>query len=116
VSLALTGTAANANLFRVGMAVLPFSLLQTVFSQILRLTFRSRYYAVLNFSLTTLIALISIYLVVFQGLGLVGALWGILAGTAIVTIISAWVVRDMVQLSAISAEAWPLVRRLLKLG
>src|SRR5207253_9952819 len=45
VSLAAVRSAQYANLFRLGIAVLPFSLLQWVFSQILRLTFRPRLYA-----------------------------------------------------------------------
>jgi O-antigen/teichoic acid export membrane protein len=116
VSLAATGTPRNAPLFQLGMAVLPFSLLQLVFSTILRLTFRPRAYAVLNFSLTTLTALISIYLVVALHQGVSGALWGVLLGTAAVCLVSAWTVRDVLYLPGLRAPAWPLARRLLQLG
>ena len=94
VSLLATGTPRYADLFALGAAVLPFSLLQTVCSVILRLTFRPRPYAILNFSLTTLTALLSIYLVVFQHGGLAGALWGMLIGTALVSLVSVWTVRS----------------------
>src|SRR5207253_7565913 len=96
VSLAAVRSAQYANLFRLGIAVLPFSLLQWVFSQILRLTFRPRLYALLNFSLATLSALVSVYLVVVAHMGLAGALWGTLVGTAAITVESAWVLRDTI--------------------
>lgn len=116
VSLAASGTTANANLFRLGVAALPFSLVLGVFSNILRFTFRPRHYALLNFSLTTLVALISIYLVLFTPLGLAGALWGILLGTAAVAIAGAWLVGDSVRIDVVGRDAWPAARRLLKLG
>ncbi len=116
VSLAAVRTTQYAYLFRLGIAVLPFSLLQVVFSQILRLTFRPRLYALLNFSLATLTALISIYLVVVAHMGPAGALWGTLIGTAIVIVVSAWVLRDTLLLADIGPNAWLLARRMLKLG
>lgn len=116
VSLAASGTTQNAALFAIGVAVLPFSLLQVVFTAILRLTFRPRAYAVLNFSLTTLIAVLSIYLVVFAGMGIAGALWGIFIGTAATSIASAWAARDMVRVGPLSPRLRVIGRRLLRLG
>lgn len=115
LALAASGSAENADLFKLGVAVLPFTILQTVFSQVLRLTFRPRSYAILNFSLTTLVAVASILLVLYAGLGLSGALWGVLIGTAAVTVFSAWTVRDSVDLSTLK-QSGPLLRRLLQLG
>jgi O-antigen/teichoic acid export membrane protein len=120
VSLLATGTKEHAGLFALGAAVLPFSLLQLVFSNILRLTFRPRAYALLNLGLTVLIALISIYLVVFRGLGLEGALWANLAGTFLIVLAGAWVIRDVVRLAdlgkASPSSLMPTARRLVKLG
>ena len=116
VSLLASGTSQNAGLFALGVAALPFSLLQVVFTAILRLTFRPRIYAVLNFSLTTLIAVISIYLVVFAGMGIAGALWGIFVGTALTSVASAWAVRDLVQIGGRGQGMRRLARRLVRLG
>ena len=116
VSLAAVRTTQYADLFRLGIAVLPFSLLQIVFNQILRLTFRPRLYAFLNFSLATLTSIISIYLVLFAHMGLAGALWGTLAGTAIVAVASIWVLRDVLLGPDLRDHAWETTRRLLKLG
>ena len=116
VSLLATGTPRYADLFALGAAVLPFSLLQTVCSVILRLTFRPRPYAILNFSLTTLTALLSIYLVVFQHGGLPGALWGTLIGTALVSLLSIWTVRAQIDLPSLRGAAGATARRLLRLG
>jgi O-antigen/teichoic acid export membrane protein len=116
VSLFATGTPRYADLFALGAAVLPFILLQTVCSIILRLTFRPRPYAVLNFSLTTLTALLSIYLVIVLRMGLAGALWGTLLGTALVSGISLWTVRDQIDLGSLREAAGATARRLLQLG
>lgn len=116
VSLLATGTPRYADLFALGAAVLPFTLLQTVCSILLRLTFRPRPYALLNFSLTTLTALLSIYLVVFQHLGLAGALWGTLIGTVAVSAVSLWAVRAQLDLASLRGAAGATARRLLQLG
>lgn len=116
ISFAASGTSQNSGLFRLGVAVVPFSILHVVVSNILRLTFRPRAYALLNFSLTTLVAIISISLVVFTGMGLSGALWGILLGSAIVSIAGTYSVRDSLRLGKIDPNLWRLARRLLKLG
>ncbi len=116
VSLLATGTPRYADLFALGAAVLPFSLLQIVCSILLRLAFRPRPYAALNFSLTTLSALLSIYLVVFQHLGLAGALAGTLIGTALVSLLSLWTVRDQIDLDSFRGTARATAGRLLKLG
>ena len=116
VALVASGSEQKARLFALGVAVLPFSLLQVVCTAILRLTFRPRIYAVLNFTLTTLIALISILLVVIARMGIEGALWGIFTGTAVTSIASAWAVRDLVTISSIDARMRVLGRRLLRLG
>lgn len=120
VSLAASGTTQYADLFRLGVAVLPFVLLQTVFSQILRLMFRPRAYAVLNFSQATLVALFSIFFVVFLKAGLMGALWGIFIGTALMCVVSAWAVSGTVRLLDVIGEGViqraPTAARLLRLG
>lgn len=116
VSFLAGGTSENADLFRLGIAVLPFSLLQFVFSSILRMYFRARVYALLNFALTLLVLVISIYLLQVQHMGLYGALWGTLAGTAVVCLFGAWTVRDWVKFSLVGRKSWPLARRMLRLG
>jgi O-antigen/teichoic acid export membrane protein len=117
VSLIATGSARYADLFRLGIAALPFSLLQVVFSNILRLTFRPRLYALFNFSLATLTALISIYLVVVAGIGPAGALWGTLIGTALVMFANGWVLRRTISVANIwGLHVLPTARRLLHLG
>src|SRR5262249_44842097 len=117
ISLIATGSAEYAGLFKIGMAVLPFSLLQITFSNILRLKFQPRLYALLNFSLATLTALLSIYLVVVAGMGLAGALWGTLLGTALVALAGGWLLRDVLRVKGIiGATTVPTARRMLQLG
>jgi O-antigen/teichoic acid export membrane protein len=117
ISLLAAGSPRYADLFRLGIAVLPFGLLQIVFSNILRLTFRPRLYALFNFSLATLTALISIYLVTVAGMGPAGALWGTLIGTVLIALANGWVLRGMLRPGDLwGSHAVPTARRLLQLG
>lgn len=119
VSRLASGSESNAALFQIGIAVLPFSLLQVIWSSILRLRFLPRAYAVLNFVLTTLVAVLSIVFVLVFEMGLAGALWGQLVGTALVSLVGLWMVRDLFGVLP-SREMQPhgraLATRLVRLG
>lgn len=116
ISLAATGTDGYAGLYALGVAVLPFSLLQVVWSNILRLTFRPRIYALLSFSLTTLVALLSIAFVVFLRMGIEGALWGQLLGTATVSTVGVWMVWKVLRVNDLAAHVRRVAYRLVRLG
>lgn len=116
VSLAASDTTQYAPLFRIGIAALPFTLLQAVISHILRLYFRPRAYAVLNIVFTLLVLGASIYLVVGLGMEVYGALWGTLIGTALACVVGLWTVRDSVQWHLLNRAAWPIALKMLKLG
>jgi O-antigen/teichoic acid export membrane protein len=120
LSLIATGTSAHSRLFALGVAALPFVLLVFVFSNILRFLFRSRSYVLLNLGVTTLVAVVIIFLVGFAGMGIEGALWGTLIGNAVVAALGAWTVRRAVDLRSLSKH-WGdsvarTVRSMLRLG
>ncbi|MGA7729792.1 MAG: oligosaccharide flippase family protein [Chloroflexia bacterium] len=118
LSWVATGTPEHAHLFRLGVAALPFSVFLFTANNILRYLFRARTYAALNFGLTVAVAVAIVYLVAVAGMGLDGALWGTLAGTALLAIPGAWAIRDAVSpgQSLRSAEVWATARRMLQLG
>jgi O-antigen/teichoic acid export membrane protein len=116
VSGLLTGSERYADLLRVGIAVLPFNMLQLVVAGILRLQFRPRAFALLNVGLTVLVLSTSIYLVVGLHMDVMGALLGTLAGTAVAAIAGLWTVRSAVDWQLLTSEAWPVAARMLKLG
>jgi O-antigen/teichoic acid export membrane protein len=116
LSWVATGTPQYATLFRLGVAVLPFSLFLLTTNNILRLLFRARTYALLNLGLTMLVSGIIIYLVGFAHWGLEGALWGALIGNALLAIPAAVVIKDTMSLSLLRRGAWPMTRRMLQLG
>lgn len=116
VSSLTTGSERYADLFRVGIAVLPFNLLQMVVIGILRLQFRPRAYALINLGLTLLVLSISIYLVVGLRMDVMGALLGTLGGTTLATIVGLWMVRSAVDWRLLTSEAWPVAAKMLRLG
>lgn len=116
ISWVATGTPQYATLFRLGMAVLPFSLFLLTTNNILRLLFRARTYALLNLGVTVLVVAIIVYLVGVAHWGLEGALWGALIGNAIVALPSGLVLKGTVSLSMLKSGAWPMTRRMLQLG
>jgi O-antigen/teichoic acid export membrane protein len=111
-----TGTPQYAPLFRLGVAVLPFSLFLLTANNILRLLFRARTYALLNLGLTATVVAATVYLVGVAHWGLEGALWGALLGNAALTIPAALVIRGTISLSLFGPAAWPMTRRMLQLG
>jgi O-antigen/teichoic acid export membrane protein len=116
LSWVATGTPQYATLFRLGVAVLPFSLFLLTTNNILRLLFRARAYALLNLGLTVLVVALIVYLVGVARWGLEGALWGALIGNAIVAVPSALVLKGTVSLSLLKSGVWPMTRRMLQLG
>ncbi|HEX8217678.1 MAG TPA: oligosaccharide flippase family protein [Chloroflexia bacterium] len=116
ISSLITGTDRYADLFRVGIVVLPFNMLQLVVAGVLRLQFRPRAFALLNVGLTILVLSTSIYLVVGLHMEVMGALLGTLTGTAVASIIGLWAVRSAVDWRLLTLEARPVAARLLRLG
>lgn len=116
VSSLATGTDRYSDLFRIGIAVLPFNLVQLVVVGILRLQFRPRAYALLNLGLTALVLVTSIYMVVGLRLDVMGALLGTLAGTAVAALAGLWMVRSAFSWNLLLSGAWPMAARMLKLG
>lgn len=116
ISSLATGSARYTDLFAIGIALLPFNILQLVVSGILRLHFRPRAYAVLNVGLTVLVLSTSIYLVVGLHLEVMGALLGTLLGTSVAAIAGLWTVRSAVDWRLLTVAAWPLAAQMLKLG
>jgi O-antigen/teichoic acid export membrane protein len=116
ISWVATGTPQYATLFRLGVAVLPFSLFLLTTNNIMRLLFRARTYALLNLGLTIVVSAVIIYLVAVAHRGLEGALWGTLIGTAIVAIPAAVSIRSTVSFSLLRKDALPILRRMLQLG
>jgi O-antigen/teichoic acid export membrane protein len=100
------------------VAVLPFTVFLFVANNVLRFTFMARTYAALNFALTVLVTGAIVYLVAGAGMGLEGALWGTLAGTALLAVPAAWAIRDVVAAGHLrrNSEALPTARRMLQLG
>jgi O-antigen/teichoic acid export membrane protein len=116
ISSLTTGSERYTDLFIVGIALLPFNILQLVVAGILRLHFRRLAYAALNLGLTVLVLSTSIYLVVGLRMEVMGALLGTLLGTAVAAIAGLWTVRSAVDWRLLTSEAWPLAARLLQLG
>ena len=116
ISSLLTGSERYADLFRVGIAVLPFNMLQVVVAGVLRLHFRPRAFAVLNVGLTVLVLSTSIYLVVGLHMEVMGALLGTLLGTAVAAIAGLWASRSVFDWRLLTSEAGPVAARMLKLG
>ena len=116
LSWVTTGTPQYAQLFRLGVAVLPFSLLLFTSNSILRFMFKARTYALLNLGLTILVSGIIVYLVAVARWGLEGALWGTLIGSALLTVPAVWAIKDNVAVSTLRRGAGPMIRRMLQLG
>ncbi len=105
LSLVATGSAEYGPLFRLGVAVLPFTVFLFTANGILRYTFKASIYAVLNFGLTVLVVGAIVYLVALAHMGLEGALWGTLIGTALLAVIAVWAIRDSVSLGQLGKAA-----------
>ena len=105
LSWVTTGTPQYAHLFRLGVAVLPFSLLLFTSNSILRFMFKARTYALLNLGLTILVSGIIVYLVAVARWGLEGALWGTLIGSALLTVPAVWAIKDNVAVSTLRRGA-----------
>ena len=118
LSWVTTGTPQYAPLFRLGVAVLPFSAFLFVTNSILRFMFRARIYALLNIGLTVLVTGAIVYMLVVEQMGLEGALWGTLIGTALLVIPGAWAIREAVSPGLLvgNTELGATVRRMLQLG
>lgn len=118
ISLLATGTAEHAPLFRLGVAVLPFSIFLFTANNILRYMFKARTYAALNFGLTLAVAGSIILLVAVARMGLEGALWGTLIGTALLTLPGAWSIRSALSAREPfgSSEVRATAARMLQLG
>lgn len=116
VSSLLTGSERYADYFRVGIAALPFNMLQQVVAGVLRLHFRPRAFALLNVGMTVLVLTTSLYLVVGLHLDVMGALLGTLVGTAIAATAGVWAVRSAFDRRLLTLEVGPVVARMLRLG
>ena len=116
LSWVATGSSQYADLFRLGVAVLPFSLFLLTTNNIMRLLFRARTYALLNLGLTIVVSGLIIYLVGFAHWGLEGALWGAFIGNALLSIPALVVIKNIVSPALLTRDAWPLARRMLRLG
>ncbi|MEO5952142.1 MAG: oligosaccharide flippase family protein [Chloroflexia bacterium] len=116
LSLLATGSADYGSLFRLGIALLPFSVFLVTASGILRYTFKAGTYAALNFGLTVVVVGAIVYFVSVAHMGLEGALWGTLIGNALLALVAVWAVRDAISLGGNFAELRPRALRMLQLG
>jgi O-antigen/teichoic acid export membrane protein len=116
VSQVVQGSPRYADLFAVGVAVLPFSLLQIVVAAILRVHFRARAYAILNVSLSILVFGLGIYFVAVLQMDALGALWATLCATALAAMGGLWAVRRYLEPRLLTGHLWSTTARMLKLG
>jgi O-antigen/teichoic acid export membrane protein len=116
VSLIVQGSPRYADLFAVGVAVLPFSLLQIVITTVLRVYFRPRAYAALNLALSLLVFGLGVYFVAVLRLDALGALWATLCATAAATVAGLWLVRRYIDPRLLTGHLWSTTAKMLNLG
>jgi len=95
-----------------GAATLPFTLLVLYGNDVLRVTFQPWKFIGLNLCQTAVVAGVSVWLVVFKHLGVVGVLYGRLAGDAVAALVGLVLVRHTIRLHFDRA----VLRRMLGYG
>ena len=89
----LLGAAVYRKYLVLGAATLPFTLTVMFANDVLRVTFQPWKFIVLNIAQTVLIAAVSLWLVLGQGLGVAGVLYGRLAGDGLAALIGLLLIR-----------------------
>ncbi len=108
----LVGSDAYRKYVTVGALTLPFTLLALYANDVLRVTFQPKKFIALNFAQTVVAAAVSLYLVLSLELGVVGVLYGKLAGDVAAALLGLVLMRHylMPKLEA------PTLRRMLRFG